>query len=98
MNKYIKYSWLLLGVTVILNIFFYNFLPEKIDLLFSFKFSFKPRLGVNKIKGLILVPIVMVITNIVSQSKLHNENKKIFFILNVFLFLINLVGVLIINL
>jgi|SRR6056297_695255 len=58
-QKFIKYSILMLFLTIILNVLLFSSLPEEVSLIFSLKPNGEMRNNVNKGMAVLLTPILI---------------------------------------
>jgi uncharacterized membrane protein len=92
MSKTKKFGWILFGLTTIINIVFFPFLPDSLAIQFNANGISRT---VSKPLGLVIMPIIILIINLAYGN---DESKKSSIILGgVILFAANL-GISIVNL
>lgn len=97
MNKKIKISKIFIfALTCIVNIIFYKYLPNSI--VINYSFTGQPNYAVNKVLGLLILPIIMIVIYVLENMKISKKGSDyaifsayiVLFLINLFLLIANL--------
>lgn len=97
MNKKLNiYKISIFILTLITNIIFYNYLPNSI--IINYSFTGQPNYSVDKILGLLILPIIMIVIYVLENMKITKKGSDyarfssyiVLFFLNLFLLISNL--------
>ncbi|MBU3136371.1 DUF1648 domain-containing protein [Clostridium gasigenes] len=97
MNKKLNISKIFIfSLTIIVNVIFYNYLSN--PMVINYSFTGQPNYAVNKLLGLSIVPIIMIVIYVLENTKIPKRGSIytifsvyiVMFLLNLFLLIANL--------
>lgn len=95
-TKFLKYVTLILLITISINLLFFPFLPNKVNLVFLIKSDGTIRSNVDKVIGVLIFPLLIIFTFITGYTfkryTIIFVLVMIFLIIDFFIMTINLVG------